>query len=165
MLSTIYGEVHRKKQIIGLYQFHWGCIEKKVHMSIIFFTLHTGVAISFHSIPFFPHFSKNRRGEGNGNFEIAISFHFCIDLKNCYFLPFYEITISLHLLLKWWIPSGLVKHELWKHLAIIQEGHFVNLLSFDDFFQFCCYINFFFSVFKCTWLNVSDNFTNLKIKL
>ena len=47
-------------------------------------------ALLFPSIPFhfFPHFSKNRRVEGNSNFEIAISFHFCINFKNCYFLPF-----------------------------------------------------------------------------
>ena len=32
--------------------------------------------------------------EGNSNFEIAISFHFSINLKNCYFLPFWLQTFN-----------------------------------------------------------------------
>ena len=78
----------------------------------------------FPSIPFhfFKVFSKNRRVEGNSNFEITISFHFYINFRNCYLLPFwllfpsiyhlswikevegnsnYEIAISFHFLLKW----------------------------------------------------------------
>ena len=67
-------------------------------------------------------FSKNRRVEGNSNFEITISFHFYINFRNCYFLPFwllfpssyhlseikgvegnsnFIIAISFHFLLKW----------------------------------------------------------------
>ena len=86
-------------------------------------------ALLFPSIPFhfFKVFSKNRRVEGNSNFEITISFHFYINFRNCYSLPFwllfpsiyhlleikgvegnsnFIIAISFHFLLKWWIPSN-----------------------------------------------------------
>ena len=54
-------------------------------------------ALLFPSIPF--HFilvfSKNRRVEGNSNFEITISFHFSISFRNCYFLPFWLLFPSI----------------------------------------------------------------------
>ena len=43
---------------------------------------------------FFLFFSKNRRVEGNSNFEITISFHFYINFRNCYLLPFWLLFPS-----------------------------------------------------------------------
>ena len=63
----------------------------------------SGVAISFHSIPFFPPFFKNRRVEGNSNFKVLFPSTFLLILEitisfpfDCYFLPFYRIAISFH---------------------------------------------------------------------
>ena len=59
----------------------------------------SSAALLFPSIPF--HFilvfSKNRRVEGNSNFEIAISFHFYINFQNYYFLPFWLLFPSTFL--------------------------------------------------------------------
>ena len=56
-------------------------------------------ALLFPSIPFhfFKVLSKNRRMEGNCNFEITISFHFYINFRNCYFLPFWLLFPSTFL--------------------------------------------------------------------
>ena len=56
----------------------------------------TGVAISFLPFHFILAFSKNRRVEGNSNFEITISFHFHINFQNCYFLPFLLLFPSIY---------------------------------------------------------------------
>ena len=72
---------------------YWHIKGSTIFFSMIYYL----TALLFPSIPFhfFPHFSKNRRVEGNSNFKIAISFHFCIDFKNCYFLPFQLLFPSI----------------------------------------------------------------------
>ena len=77
-------------------------------------------ALLFPSIPFhfFPHFSKNRRVEGNSNFKSAISFHFYIDFRNYYLLPFWLLFPSI-LQNCYFLPLFLINKSISKSANLI----------------------------------------------
>ena len=78
---------------------------------------------------FFPHFSKNRRVEGNSNFKSAISFHFYIDLRNYYFLPFWLLFPSI-LQNCYFLPLFLINKSISKS-ANLRSLHLQNKSLFN----------------------------------
>ena len=68
------------------------CYFLPFHSSLFQFFPKSKIAISFHFhcyfLPLF--YSTKNKVEGNSNFKITISFHFYINLKNCYYLPLFS---------------------------------------------------------------------------
>ena len=97
----------------------------------VFFKCIKFSALLFPSIPFhfFPHFSKNRRVEGNSNFKSAISFHFYIDLRNYYFLPFWLLFPSI-LQNCYFLPLFLINKSISKS-ANLRSLHLQNKSLFN----------------------------------